>query len=252
MKLINITLLLLFLLIYFKAGAEITHGTIDVYYKSKKQVAFKLFDNVKINCGDPEGKWISIMILLPSSKKFYVPDIKLKKGYSLIDSTGKKIGYVVSDSIDIMPMYSKTTNRYEMRFAGYITANDVRPSSVPENELCQIIKSNSTNLNFNVFKKFINEGGLTYYKDEIDKKYPHNKSYVVWYDPYVTANAIFRFQLIFNNDKLVAVFHSRKLVVTGYKDVKLRANYLLWAKNKDEKEMNAFIKTYRNIYEVPD
>jgi hypothetical protein len=139
-----------------------------------------------------------------------------------------------------------------MRFAGYITAKDVRPSSVPENELQQIVKSNSTKLNFSVFKKFINEVGLTYHKDGIEKKYPHNKSYVVWYDPYVISNATFRFQLVFNNDKLVAIFHSRKLVVTGFKDTKLRGNYLLWVKNKDEKEMDAFINTYRKIHEVPD
>jgi hypothetical protein len=252
MKAIKIIVPLLLVLFYLKAGAEITKGTINVYYKSKKEIAFKLFDNVKIECGDPEGKWISMVIYLPSAKEFYKPNIRLKKGYNLIDSTGKKIGYIVSDSIDIMPLYSKSQNLYQMRFAGYIKAEDVRPLTVPENVIQQLINSNSTNLNFNTFKQFINDFGLRYYKDEMDKKYPPNKSYVLWHDTYVVSDAVFRFQLIFNKDKLVAILHSRKLNIVGFKDIKLLKNYLLWTKNSNEKEMNGFIKTYHKIFEVPD
>jgi len=252
MKLKKIILPLLLVLFFAKGHAEITNGTINVYYKSKKEIAFKLFDNVKIECGDPEGKWISMVIYLPSQKELYKPNIKLKKGYSLVDSTGKKIGYVVSDSIDIMPLGSKSQNLYQMRFAGYIKAEDVRPSTVPENVLQQLINSNKTNLNFDYFKSFITDFGLRYYMDEIDKKYPSNKSYVLWHDTYVVSNAVFRFQLIFNNDKLVAILHSRKLTIVGFKDIKLQKNYLLWTKNNDQKEMNDFIKTYHKIYEVPD
>ncbi|HWZ02869.1 MAG TPA: hypothetical protein VNX40_04605 [Mucilaginibacter sp.] len=252
MKTIKTTLSLLFVLFYLKANAEVTNGTINVYYESKKEIAFKLFDNVKIECGDPEGKWISMVIYLPSTKALYKPNIKLKKGYSLIDSTGKKIGYVVSDSIDITPLYSKSQNLYQMRFAGYITINDIRSLTVPENVLQQLINSNSNNLNFDSFKKFIADFGLRYYKDEMDKKYPPNKSYVLWHDTYVVSDAVFRFQLIFNKDKLVAILHSRKLNIVGFKDTKLQKNYLLWTKNKNEKEMNGFINTYHKIYEVLD
>jgi hypothetical protein len=252
MKPIKIILSFLLVLFYLKTNAEITNGTINVYYKSKKEVAFKLFDNVKIQCGDPEGKWISMVIYMPSQKELYKPNIKLKKGYSLVDSTGKKIGYVVSDSIDIMPLYSKSQNLYQMRFAGYIKAEDMRASTVPENVLQQLINSNKTNLNFNYLKSFITDFGLRYYKDEIDKKYPPNKSYVLWHDTYVVSDAVFRFQLIFNKDKLVAILHSRKLTIAGFKDSKLQKNYLLWTKNNNQKELNEFIKTYHKIYEVPD
>jgi hypothetical protein len=252
MKPIKNILLLLLVLFNLNADAEITNGTTNVYYQSKKEIAFKLFDNVKIECGDPEGKWVSMVIYLPSTKELYKPNVKLKKGYSLIDSTGKKIGYVVSDSIDVMPLYSKSQNLYQIRFAGYIKAEDVRSSTVPENILQQLINSNSANLNFNSFKRFITDFGLSYYKDEMDKKYPPNKSYVLWHDTYVFSDAVFRFQLIFNKDKLVAILHSRKLSINGFKDTKLQKNYLLWTKNNNQKEMNGFIKTYHKIYEVPD
>lgn len=126
MKTVKTTLSLLLVLFYLKVNAEVTNGAINVYYGSKNEIAFKLFDNVKIECGDPEGKWMSMVIYLPSTKAFYKPNIKLKKGYSLIDFTGKKIGYIVSDSIDITPLYSKSQNLYQMRYAGYITINDVR------------------------------------------------------------------------------------------------------------------------------
>jgi len=252
MKFIKNILSFLLVLGFSKGEAEITNGTTNVYYKSKKEIAFKLFDNVKIQCGDPEGKWISIVIYLPSGKEFYNSKMKIKKGYNLVDSVGKKIGYVVSDSIDAMPMYSKSQKLYTMRFAGYIKNEDVRPSTVPENLLQKLINSNKTNLNFDYLKSFISEFGLRYYKDEIDKKYPPNKSYVLWYDSYVVSNAVFRFQFIFNKEKLVAILHSRKLTIVGFKDNKLQNNYLLWTKNNNLKEMDAFIKTYHNIYEVPN
>jgi hypothetical protein len=252
MKPIKIILLSLLVLFCLKTNAEITNGAINVYYKSKKEIAFKLFDNVKIQCGDPKGKWLSMVIYLPSQKELYKANIKLKKGYSLIDSTGKKIGYVVSDLIDVMPLYSKSQNLYQIRFAGYIKAEDVRSSTVPENALQQLINSNNSNLNFNYFKGFITDFGLSYYSDEIDKKYPPNKSYVLWYDTYVVSDAVFRFQLIFDKDKLVAILHSRKLAIVGFKDNKLQKNYLLWTKNNNQKEMDDFIKTYHKIYKLPD
>ncbi|WP_183561904.1 hypothetical protein [Mucilaginibacter sp. SP1R1] len=193
-----------------------------------------------------------MVIYLPSTKAFYKPNVKLRKGDSLIDSAGKKIGYVVSDSIDIMPLYDKSKNLYQMRFAGYITANDVRPVTIPENILQQIINSNSKNLNYNTFKKFINDFGLRDYKDEMDKRYPQNKSYVLWYNSYVTSNSVFRLQLIFDKEKLVAIFHSQKLIKTTFKDLQLKKTYLLWTKNSNDKELATFAKTYRKIYEVPN
>ncbi len=224
MKLIKTLLSILLTLFFLKSNAEITNGTIDIYYKPGKQIAFKLFDNVKIECGEPEGKWMSMVIYLQSTKTLYKPNVKLKKGDNLIDSAGKKIGYVVSDSIDIMPLYDKSKNSYQMRFSGYIAAKDVRTSTVPENILQQVISSNKNNLNFDCFKKFMADFGLRYYKDEMDKKYPPNKSYVLWYDSYITSNSAFRFQLIFNKTKLVAILHSQKLCDMGFKDIKLKNN----------------------------
>jgi hypothetical protein len=251
-RIIKSVLLLLIGFSNLKASAEITNGIVNVYHKSKTQIAFKLFDNVKIECGDPEGKWLSIVIFLPSKKEFYKPNLKLKKGYSLIDSTGKKIGYVVSDSIDVTPLYSKHNNLYQLRFAGYIKAIDVRPSSILETELQNLFNSSSTDLSYNSFKKFIADFKLRHYKTEIDESYPSNNSYVLWYDPYVVSNAVLRVQLIFDKDKLVAILHSRKLKITRFKDIKLERNYLLWIKNNDEKELANFIKTYRKIHEVRD
>src|ERR1700753_2459576 len=98
MKSIKALLFALLILSFLKSNAEVTNGSIDVYYKPNKQIAFKLFDNVKIECGNPDGKWISMVIYLPSAKAFYKHNVKLRRGDSLIDSTGKKIGYVVSDS----------------------------------------------------------------------------------------------------------------------------------------------------------
>lgn len=243
---------LFFFLCFLYSNAEITKGTINVYDKSKKEIVFKLYDNTKIECGDFEGKWQSMVIYLPSTKAYFKANIKLKKGDALIDYSGRKIGYVVSNSVDATPLYSQSDNSYQMRYAGYITANDVRQETVPENILENIITSNRKHLVYRNFKEFIAQFGLKSYKDDVDKKYPPNRSYVLSYDIYVVSNAVFRIQLIFNKDNLVAILHSRKLNVTGFNDLRLQYNHLLWAKNRNEKEMRDFAKTYHQTYEVPD
>jgi hypothetical protein len=200
-----------------------------------------------------KNKWQSIVIYLPSTSDYFEGKKSIKRGQALIDSAGRKIGYVVSaDSIDFMPLGSKEAKVYQMRLAGYITQTDVEPATVPENDLESLIASNKAKLDYSVFKKFISRFGLRNFKDDIDEKYPPNISYVLYYDTYVSADAVFRIQLVFRNNKLVAVFHSRNFDSAGFSDIKMQVTHLLWVKNHNVKEMKAYARAYHKIYEVCD
>jgi hypothetical protein len=248
----RIYLSILFILSFIVSKAEITNGVTNVYFKPGKNIAFRLYNNVKIECGAPDGKWQSIVIYLPSKKGYFDSQIKVKKGDPIIDSTGKKIGYIVSDQIDAMPMYDKIANSYTMRLAGYIIKDDVKANSILENELAQIINSNKKDLSINSFKRFISNFELVKYKDDLDKKYPSDINYVLWYDTYVTAPTVFRIQLIFSHEKLIAIFHATEIKNTGFLEMKTNTNNLMWIKNNNSTEMKKMANAYHKIYEVPD
>jgi len=250
MKIIIISFLCL--LIVSTCNAEITKGITQVYLKQGGDISFILSDNVKIECGEITGKWQAVVIYLPSKKEYFDGVIKVRKGDSLYDSSGNKLGYVVSDKIDAMPLHNTASNSYLLRFSGYILTTNTRPTSIIENELSELVISNKKKLNYNVFRKFITDYGLTKYSDEIDKLYSPNISYVVWYDSYIGGPSVFRLQLIFNHDKLVAIFHGNNLKKTGFPEIKTTNNNLLWLKNSNLLEMRKFAKDYDRLRESDD
>jgi hypothetical protein len=243
---------IMFLLFVSPSKAEITNGITKVYFKQGGEMSFILFDNVKIECGAINGKLQPIVIYLPSKKAYFDGIVKIKKGDSLLDSGGNKIGYIVSDNIDAMPLHNTETDSYLMRFYGYIETNNTRSGSVLENNLSEIINSNKKSLNYSVFKGFISDWKLEKYYDEIDKLYPPNVSYVLWYDSYLTGPSVFRMQLIFNGEKLVAIFQGNELKKTKYPELKMKSNNLLWLKNRYLAEMKKFAKDYEKLHDEID
>lgn len=248
----KVSFIILFVLISFISHAEKTNGIINVYFKPGEAASFKLDGNVNIDCGTPDGKWEMIVIYLPAKKEYFDGKIKIKKGDPIMDSNGRRIGIILSDQIDAMPMHNTVDNSYIMRLAGYITTDNVQPASVMENELAQIINSNKKNLSFEIFKKFISDFKLTRWKDDLDKYYPANINYVVWYDSYIGSGAVFRIHLIFSHQKLIAILHPAEIKNTGFAEIKTNMNNLMWLKNDNITEMKKMANTYHKIYEVPD
>jgi hypothetical protein len=242
---------ILFLMMFLAVKADVTNGTINVYFKPGKAIAFKLYNNVKMDCGAPNGQWQSVVVYVSSKKAYFDGKAKVKKGDPIIDTMGRQIGYVVSDQVDAMPMRD-AQNKYTMRLAGYIIKDNVQPASVPENRLAQLINANKKDLSLKVFKKFIDDFGLTKRKDDLDKYYPDDVNYVTWYDTYAGGPTVFRIQLIFDHGKLIAIFHGSAMPNTGFPETRTNTNNLLWLKNNDQAAMKKMANSFHKLYEVPD
>ena len=226
--------------------AETTKGNINVLFANKQNISFVLFDSVNINCGKIEGELISMALYLPSTKEYFDGIKRLKKGDALIDSNGKKIGEVISDSIQYSPLGSAKTNTYLLRISGFIHPNDVQSTTVPEYELEKNILQNKNNLLFIHFQHLISE--FKFEKTTYFSSFGYPNSYLLRYDSYLGHIRIF---LVFKRNQLVAILHDRELKDLGLEDIKLETINLLWVSGNADKKKK-FINRYKEIYESGD
>jgi hypothetical protein len=236
----------------FIGKAERTKGITRVYFKPNSDVSFVLFDNVPIDCGDIEGKWQSMVIYLPSTKDYFTGVKKMRKGDPLFDSTGRKIGYIASDKIDLMPQGSTVDHSFDIRLAGYIVDSNIDVASVPERQLEQLILSNKNSLTYANCARFMAEFRFERHekhKDEIEEANPQLRSYEYYFDSYIGGPTIIRLQFLFHNNDLVAIFHGRSFRKMGYKDIRLGHNNLLWLKNETDPGLQQLLHSYKWLHE---
>ncbi len=243
----KIVFLSFFALLVTSAKSEITKGSVNIFNKSGRLISFILYDNVRIDCGDYEGELQTMVIYLPSTKEYFDGEKKFKKGDFLIDSTGRKIGEVISIPFDYMPLYSSRDNKYTIRLSGYISPIDIQPISIPENYLEEIITKNKNTLNLSVFEQFFSDFGFE--NDSTFKDYGYSQYYFLRYDSYL-GNIRLRF--LFKHDKLIAILHSRKINTFGFEDIKLETAYVMWIKANDRSAMKKFIDSYKYNFETPE
>lgn len=237
-----------YLIFFFSiCKAELTKGTTIVYLGINKGVSLILYDSVSIDCDNPEGDWEDIVVYVPSTKAFFDGTKKLKKGDTLVDSAGRKIGEVISDSIEYMPRGDRTLNTYDLRIEGFILTKNIRLSSTPEYQLEGIIKANKDDLLLGVFKPFLSKWGF-YRIDTILKIFPY-QDYFFYVDYFWDNNM----HLIFDrSNRLVAILYTRNLENMGFEVIKMQQCNVLWV-NKDDKEgKKQFIEKYKKIYETPE
>ncbi len=232
--------------------AERTKGITRIYLHPGKEVSFILYSDVPIECGGSRGPWQSVVLYLPSTAAYFSGDKKPQNADPLLDSRGRKVGYIASDKLDFTPQRDVVDGSYSMRLAGYIADSNINASSVPEHQLEQLIISTKGHLTLEVCQPLLTDLRFQRHKkniDAIEEANPELHSYVLYFDSYIGGPTIFRLQLLFQNDQLVAVFHGRTLAPLGYKDRSVgRNNHLLWLGKPDDPEFNRLLRSYQKLY----
>ena len=162
-------------------------------------IIFILYDNVIVECTQPENDWYQIGIIPDNPAEDY-NDYFLKKGTKII----------VGDEI-----IGETVKDCEVTFGmlGYTHSKNIKTQSIIENAFTTFNKEYRS---FSNFENFINDFKLE--KDNQFNGFDVYVNYENWIDD---ISPMMRFGLVFRNSKLVAILHSRPLKIKGTTDNKL-------------------------------
>ena len=203
---------ILFFTLVTDAYSEIIDGPANVREKPRGEIAFKLFDNVKVEAKEPDGDWYRIGVWAKLPGEQFNADT-LKRGTRLYNESGDQIGIVTKD----LPLFSRYMDGPDntLLITGYTYKNNIRTDSIIENQLNKILKSNSNNF---TIAKFINHLNKFKY-NKLDERLFIDKPiimYMVYESELVDPSPTDRIRLFFENNELIAIYHTRKISFSGY------------------------------------
>lgn len=166
------------------------------------KIIFELYDNVYVECTQAKNDWFIIAIAPSNKAADYTNENFIKKGTELLQDN-KPIGRAIEDVEVTMGAY------------GYTHKSNIKPESIIENALNKHFKTKNSR-EFENFETIINQYQLT--KDEQFDGYEVYYNYENWIDD---PSPMFRIGLIFQNNKLVSILHSRALDIKDTKNNKL-------------------------------
>ena len=228
-------------IIFSAVIAERIDGPANIRTSPKGDVVFSLHDNVLVDTAPIENDWFHLVVTINLSKEQYdIEPLILKKGMKLFDTDGKEIGVVLKD---IEPSNKMTAGGapgipkwYAAELFGYTYKSNIHPESIIETAISDLVATNKSKLTFKIFEKHLREFNYT---DGLDiKDMPHLTTYMVYESTLDDPSPLDRIRLIFHNEDLIAIVHSRDLLLSGYETIPIareRKLTILTAFDIDEK-----------------
>ena len=212
---LSIFILMLFLSI--DLSAEMINGAANIRVEPQKDVIVSLNDSVEVRCTELRDNWYEIVFTIKVSEGVK----QIKKGEKLIDFDGNVIGIAINDiPLETCSFWSSggapgNPKRFGIDIYGYAYKNNIYIWSIPENPLNQIILENKDNLTLATFNKFIND--FKFGKHGLLKCLaPTLTEYMIYENDIEDPSPIDRIRLIFEEQKLIAIVHSRVLKTDGF------------------------------------
>lgn len=234
------------------AMAERIDGPANIRTAPNGEVAFTLHDNILVDTAPMENDWFHLVVTIKLTEEQYNNrSLILTKGTPLIDLDGREIGVVMQD---VKPSGKMTAGGapgipkwYAAELYGYTYKSNIRPESIIESAISELIKTNKPNLAFKAFQKHLREFNYT---DGLDiKDMPHLTTYMVHESTLDDPSPLDRIRLIFQGEELIAIVHSRNLDLSGYETIPIaRERKLTILTVFDENEKLRFIQKNNESY----
>lgn len=206
------------------------------------KLLFILNDNTPVSAADTINNWYLVGILADLTSiqsKTYV----IEKG-SKIFSNGKIIGRAV-ENLKLRDVY-KNSGKIKGEIVGYTSSENVKPKTIPENVLKEIIKR-SPSITTAELKHFMVDFQFTDSKIGRFKGYQLDAGWI--YGP----STPLRLWLGFNKGNLFAIVHLRKLNLEGCKLFKLKRGFQLSiVGNQDPRLTEDFIADFNTFIMLAD
>jgi hypothetical protein len=225
--------------------SERTDGPANVRDAINGKLLFRLYSNVPVYTSDTVHKWQRIALNVYISKEISQSHV-LPAGSKLYNEymdVGETLADIPFDEMDVHEEHGYTT----LTLTGYTSTQNILPETVPENILPRLIAQGaSTIAGLTDFLK-----GFQFSKDKIDRfnTWQMDESHVSG------PSAPIRLLLVFNDDKLLGVVHSRRLRKEGeeFKQYRLKRGYTLSVTgNAEIAGVNDFIAAFNKFIDAAD
>ena len=125
--------------------------------------------------------------------------------------------------------------------------SNIRPESIVENELEKLLNENLTDLSLKRFEKHMKE--FNYREGILIPDYEQLSSFMVHENAIEDPSPLDRVRLIFEEDNLIAIVHSRNMEINGIQTFPIeRGRNLSILKNFDSIEQEKFIEKNKKAY----
>jgi len=200
------------------------------------KILFSLNDGVIIETSPAINKWVKIGVYVKLTSK-QVEDFKLEKNILLINEDGKTIGKTIN-SVEIS-MIEKELGYLE----AYTHQDNINMAFNPEVQLMKILAMR--NYQKKALEPFMKKFGFTEYQEDNKLKFTQ---YFIYESTVVDFSPLDRITLLFDNQNVVGYFHTRNMVVKGFKTYELiRGHKLSILETMANQDIKSLIQK-RNAY----
>lgn len=215
---------------------ERINGPANIRDTVNGKILFSLNDGVIIETSPAINKWVKIGVFVKlTSKQMEV--FKLEKNISLINEDGKTIGKTISQ-VEIS-MIEKEVGYLE----AYTHQDNINMEFNPEEQLMKILAMG--NYQKKALEPFMKKFGFTEYQEDNKLKF---SQYFIYESTVVDLSPLDRITLLFDNQNVVGYFHTRNMVVKGFKTYELvRGHKLSILETLPNKDIKSLIQK-RNAY----
>jgi len=215
---------------------ERINGPANIRDTVNGKILFYLNDGVIIETSPAINKWVKIGVFVKLTSK-QMEAFKLEKNISLINEDGKTIGKTISQ-VEIS-MIEKEVGYLE----AYTHQDNINMEFNPEEQLMKILAMG--NYQKKALEPFMKKFGFTEYQEDNKLKF---SQYFIYESTVVDLSPLDRITLLFDNQNVVGYFHTRNMVVKGFKTYELvRGHKLSILETLPNKDIKSLIQK-RNAY----
>jgi hypothetical protein len=216
---------------------ERVKGRVEVRDKPGGEVLFALADSTLVTCAADSAGWCAVGLYMPIANTEYGTD-SVRKGRKIVVD-GRAVGEVLQD------MYVTTSSTGKESWAeltGYTQKDHIYPLSIIEGALRGYVDTVSSR-SLEAFGRFIN----SFKMERADELKPYT-SYFIYENWMEDPSPLPRVQLIFLENQLVGVVHSRPLTLPHTTDFPLERGFrVLFYNDLRQQAREEFIKAFNSF-----
>lgn len=239
------------LIICLELSAERIDGPANIRREPQGEKFISLYDSVEVTCTEIENNWYQIGFNVRLTKEQYEQQkITIPAGTELYNLNDELIGEALIDLIFINKSSGgpKENKWYATEFVGYTYISNIKPLSIPENRLREILINNKKNVAKSDLRGFINqfdfqESGLL---DRFDKEFEEYMIHENWIDD---PSPMDRIRLILKDSELIAIVHTRDLKISYLNSIELvRGRWITIIQDMSDEEKQEFLNMNKKSY----
>jgi hypothetical protein len=188
-------------------GSERIDGPANIRDTINGKLLFTLNNAAKVTTTEPQGEWLQIGLTADISPEEYKAAL-IKKGSKII-SGGVEVGLA---NEDLRVSVSGTDEGPRADLVGYTHLNNIQPNSFPEKALSSLINQNKSRLTRDRFSSYLKSFAFNERTETFGKGYHGYEIDENWIDD---PSPLVRLWILFDEDSLFAVIHSRALDIGG-------------------------------------